>query len=139
MADSTWANPEADSALTDVTPAGNGTAANPAAAAKNEEALKLAREAGWVKPTGYNYDAKAPVTLLGDGVASQPAVDPAADGEPGAEDPAMSRYQTSTWAHDAAKYEWKDDFGDVGPRDEKLEQELFHSETITRKGAKIEK
>ena len=38
------------------------------------------------------------------------------------------------WAASAARYEWSDDFGDIGPRDEKLEKILFHGAHINRRG-----
>ncbi|KIX01975.1 uncharacterized protein Z518_07914 [Rhinocladiella mackenziei CBS 650.93] len=36
----------------------------------------------------------------------------------------------STWAHDAERYEWDKADGDVGPRNEKLEKELFQGQHI---------
>ncbi|EPS26837.1 hypothetical protein PDE_01776 [Penicillium oxalicum 114-2] len=38
------------------------------------------------------------------------------------------------WGGNAARYEWKDEYGDVGPRNEELERELFHDEHIPRPG-----
>ncbi|KIW73981.1 hypothetical protein PV04_02054 [Phialophora macrospora] len=136
-ADQAWDTAVMKSVLADVTPAVNGTAI-PAGPPKNEQALKAAREAGWVPPTAHNYTSKAPVTALnGDESETQPDAAPAAEGE-GVEDVPMSRYRPSNWSHDAMKYEWSEEFGDVGPRDEKLEKELFHGEFINRAGAKIE-
>jgi ATP-dependent RNA helicase DDX3X len=131
-ADSTWGTAEVKQALAEITPAVNGTAPTPAGRPKNEDALKLAREAGWVQPSSYNYAAKAPVTVLnGEEFEPQP--------EAGVGDSSFSKPQTSTWSYDAVKYEWEDSFGDVGPRDEKLEKELFQGEHINRQGAKIER
>jgi ATP-dependent RNA helicase DDX3X len=42
------------------------------------------------------------------------------------------------WAGKGALYEWKDDYGDVGPRFEALEKQLFHSEYHVRTGIKFE-
>ncbi|KAL8873133.1 MAG: hypothetical protein Q9174_001349 [Haloplaca sp. 1 TL-2023] len=36
--------------------------------------------------------------------------------------------EAPSWAADAHRYEWSDDFGDVGPEDKELEQMLFHAE-----------
>ena len=36
--------------------------------------------------------------------------------------------ETLTWAANAAKYEWLDDYGDVGPKHEELEKMLFGGE-----------
>ncbi|KAJ5114800.1 hypothetical protein NUU61_000559 [Penicillium alfredii] len=41
------------------------------------------------------------------------------------------------WAGIAARYEWQDEYGDVGPRNPDLEQQLFHHEYITRVGHKL--
>ena len=42
------------------------------------------------------------------------------------------------WAGAAARYEWQDEYGDVGPRNEELEKILFHDELILRAGGKLE-
>ncbi|OLL26584.1 ATP-dependent RNA helicase DED1 [Neolecta irregularis DAH-3] len=36
--------------------------------------------------------------------------------------------EESQWAHSARKFEWKEEYGDVAPRDEELEMELFDQE-----------
>lgn len=41
------------------------------------------------------------------------------------------------WAGIAVRYEWKDDYGDVGPPVPELEAQLFHSDLITRAGDKF--
>ncbi|KIW25120.1 uncharacterized protein PV07_10784 [Cladophialophora immunda] len=124
---------EVASALADITPA-NGvepTTGPP----KNEEAIKLARESGWVEPKANNYTSRAPTTVLN---SDQVQVEAAAEEEAGAEDLAVSQHATSNWSHDAAKYEWKEEYGDVGPRDERLEKDLFRGEHINRAGIKFE-
>jgi ATP-dependent RNA helicase DDX3X len=42
------------------------------------------------------------------------------------------------WFSKAKKYEWKDEYGDVAPRDEELEAELFHNTYITSQGDRME-
>lgn len=42
------------------------------------------------------------------------------------------------WAGIAVRYEWKDDYGDVGPAVPELEQQLFHSDLISRAGDKLD-
>lgn len=86
------------------------------AAIKRGEAQALAREKGWAAPSGYDY-----------GEYGKDAKDPIAG------DPNMP-----TWGHNAQKYEWKEDYGEVGPRNEELEQMLYHSEYITRQGVKFD-
>ncbi|PYH84840.1 putative DEAD/DEAH box RNA helicase [Aspergillus uvarum CBS 121591] len=86
---------------------------------KENDASNLARAKGWVAPESYDYDkytaASAP---------DQPAGD-SGDG------------QLPEWAANAAKYEWKDEYGDVGPEIPELEEQLFRNEFINRAGLKI--
>ncbi|KAJ5555042.1 DEAD/DEAH box RNA helicase [Penicillium sp. DV-2018c] len=42
------------------------------------------------------------------------------------------------WASVAVRYEWKDDYGDVGPAVPELEEQLFRSDYISRAGDKID-
>lgn len=76
----------------------------------NQEAAQKARAHGWIEPSNYDYEALA-----------------------------STKVEPSTWASNAQKYEWKDEYGDVGPEDEKLEEYLFKNQHIVRKGAKMEK
>lgn len=85
---------------------------------KNEEARKLAEEKGWVKPSDFNY---AQYNADGKGADDAAAVS-------GAE-----------WAHSAAKYEWKEEYGELGPEIPELEEQLFRSEFLNRKGLKFDK
>ncbi|KAK2850683.1 hypothetical protein FQN49_005424 [Arthroderma sp. PD_2] len=78
-----------------------------------EESAAMAREKGWVVPQRYNYDAYN--TLNKDEVA---------DALP--------------WASNSAKYEWKEEYGDIGPPNEELEQMLFKDEYIPRVGKLVE-
>ena len=96
-------------ALNDIT---NG--ANTSAPAKNEEAHALAREKGWVEPQEYDYGAYTG------------SRDPAGDCE-------------VIWSHNAEKYEWKEEYGEVGPESQALEAQLFRSEIINRQGLKFDK
>jgi len=89
---------------------------------KNQEAHDLAREKGWVDPQPYNYEAAAAgpnATVAGDGDVSDSSV--------------------PQWAHNAARYEWLEEYGDVGPKVPELENQLFRSEFLNRHGAHLEK
>lgn len=79
----------------------------------NVEAVALAREKGWVEPQSYDYSVYT-------------AEKPAEDGD------------APVWASAAAKYEWSDEYGDIGPPNEELEKMLFHSEFISRAGIKLD-
>lgn len=73
---------------------------------------------GWEARTPFNYEASKPepgTSLEGDA--------------PGNDDP--------VWAHNAAKYEWDDTFGDVGPRIPELEEALFKRDLITTLGSDL--
>jgi ATP-dependent RNA helicase DDX3X len=98
------------------TPTANGTA-NEAAQARAEQAaadLKRAQEAGWNNPIPFNYD-----TVVG-GEADTPSAPAGA-----------------TWLSDAAVYEWTDEYGTVGKKNENLERELFEDPDIQRAGTFI--
>lgn len=99
-------------ALKDVT-----KVANNIPPAKNEEAHNLARERGWVEPQEFDYDA---YNATGKAAATREA-------------------GQSEWAHSAEKYEWKEEYGDVGPPSAALEAQLFHSGFINRRGLKFDK
>ncbi|KAE8355115.1 P-loop containing nucleoside triphosphate hydrolase protein [Aspergillus coremiiformis] len=103
-------------ALQDVTDAQN---------AKKAEAASTAREKGWAKPEGYDYSKYNAVPPL-----SKP-------GENTGPEQGQLPQEFPQWAANAAKYEWKDEYGDVGPANPELEEMLFRSEFINRTGLKI--
>lgn len=104
----------ADTGLAD---AGNGNA-NPIqpGGQRNHTMLKEAIDKGWSEGKAFNY---APTSS-----------DPAPSGQPDVQVPA--------WAHNAAKYEYKEEYGDVAPRLPKLEEELFGSELRITKGIQFD-
>lgn len=87
----------------------------------NVEAAAVAREKGWVAPQDYDYSKYTNANPL-----QKPA-----EGDNPEEQP--------KWAAKAAKYEWSEEFGDVGPPNPELEKMLFHSEYLNRAGLKFEK
>lgn len=90
---------------------------------KNGEASAEARAKGWVTPVGYDY-AKY---ITGGEKAT-------ANGGPEVIDE-----EAPEWAGIAAKYEWKAEYGDVGPPNPELEKMLFQSNLLNRTGMKIAK
>ena len=90
--------------------------AAPAVSFLNEEAARAARDHGWTAPQQYDY---ASYNATGDDLRAAQADLPA-------------------WAHNAEKYEWKEEYGDVGPRNEALEKQLFRNELLNRAGIKFE-
>ncbi|RAL05149.1 DEAD/DEAH box helicase [Aspergillus ibericus CBS 121593] len=83
------------------------------------EAASAAREKGWTTPERYDYEKyTATVAPLG---------------------PSHNNGEESLpeWAAQAAKYEWRDDYGDVGPENPALEEQLYRGEYINRTGLKI--
>ncbi|CAG8898838.1 unnamed protein product [Penicillium egyptiacum] len=73
-----------------------------------EAAQKVARDKGWTDPVPFEYAELA---------NSKDHLD---------------------WAGVAVRYEWKDEYGDVGPAVPELEDQLFHGELIARAGAKLD-
>lgn len=88
---------------------------------KDLDAAKRSRDAGWAEPQEFDYDTYN---------EKKPS---------GEEKSGAAGSQSVPWAGNAAKYEWKEEYGDVGPRHEALEQMLFNSEYINRSGVQLEK
>lgn len=102
----------------------------------NAEAASLARSKGWAAPETYDYSKY--VTPVGPAAGPAGPAAPAAEkSEFGGEPPAAE--DLPEWAGNAAKYEWKDEYGDVGPEIPELEEMLFRNEFINRTGLKISK
>lgn len=123
MSDATFDTSDVAAALPDVT---NGAAPQAVNRMMNEEGLKHARGLGWVAPQSYDYTAKAPAAKITTTSEEN-------------EDNVEELPKASTWAHDANKYEWKEEYGEVGPRSESLEKELFRGDLINRAGEKLKK
>lgn len=82
-----------------------------------EESTKRPQDHGWEPRTAFNYEAVAP-----------PAPDATA---PESTDDAPG------WAHNAVRYEWNDDYGDVGPAIPALEAQLFNRNNISSAGSDL--
>jgi ATP-dependent RNA helicase DDX3X len=86
----------------------------------NVEAAAVAREKGWAPPQEYDY-------------AKYTNPDPSKEPVEGQVD-----FENPEWAANAAKYEWREEYGDIGPANAQLECMLFHNEFINRAGLKFE-
>jgi ATP-dependent RNA helicase DDX3X len=73
-----------------------------------EAAQKVARDKGWTDPVPFEYAELA------------------------------DNKNHLDWAGVAVRYEWKDEYGDVGPAVPELEDQLFHGDLIIRPGAKLD-
>jgi ATP-dependent RNA helicase DDX3X len=85
----------------------------------NAEAAAVAREKGWVPPEKYDYSKYTTVA-------------------PGGPVEGEANNEAPEWASNAAKYEWNEEYGDIGPPNPELEEMLFHNEYINRVGIKFE-
>ena len=79
--------------------------------------IEQIRQAGWVEPVKYDYTT----------YNANPKELEAAQKEP---DP----LSLPAWAANATKYEWSDEYGDVGPADPALEEMLFGTEEHVTEG-----
>lgn len=79
-----------------------------------------AREQGWAEPEKYNYTAYNASSR-----EEREAVE--------------AQHTLPDWASNAVKYEWKDEFGDIGPPHPELERQLFHEGTGTQSGKLFDK
>ncbi|KAJ5118951.1 hypothetical protein N7448_010657 [Penicillium atrosanguineum] len=51
----------------------------------------------------------------------------------------LSNPEFAEWACNAKCYEWSDEFGDVGPKNEELEKQLFNADNMTRAGLQLDR
>lgn len=86
------------------------------------------QEHGWVTPQSYDYATY--------GKSNKELSDAKAAFESAAAD-----YQAGgihqDWAGNAVVYEWKDEFGDVGPRFPDIESQLFGDDNHVKSGIKF--
>lgn len=99
--------------------------------------------AGWGKPLAYDYgrytlptsvplnDPERKTSVVAGIDLTKATADPS--------DPATENENVPIWASNAKKYEWSDEFGDVGPVFRDLELQLFHGEHINRTGIAFDK
>lgn len=90
----------------------------------NGAALDRVKEAKWGAPQGFNY------TKYNAGPRDQTAP---------ASEPDQPQEDASDWAANAAKYEWNDDYGDIGPDHKELENILFGDEHKMQQGEEFSK
>ena len=90
----------------------------------NEQALERVKEANWGAREEYDYAKYA------EGPRDRNA--PASEGT-------TQQGNLPSWAANAAKYEWDDDYGDVGPEHDELKQMLFGDEHKMVQGQEISK
>lgn len=99
--------------------------------------------AGWGKPLAYDYGRYTlPGSTPANEAESKTLAVAAVDLTKAVADPldtATENDNVPIWASNAKKYEWSDEFGDVGPVFRDLELQLFHSEHINRTGIAFDK
>ncbi|KAF2146323.1 uncharacterized protein K452DRAFT_324292 [Aplosporella prunicola CBS 121167] len=84
---------------------------------EREGAAERAKAHGFVATSAFDYAAYNATTLE----AREALVN-------------EGNYLEPSWAASAARYEWDDEFGEVGPPNEELEKELFRHENVMRRG-----
>lgn len=90
----------------------------------NEAALERVKEAKWGAPEGYDYTR----------YTTEPR-----DKTAPASEPDKPQADASTWAANAVRYVWDEEFGDVGPQHEELERILFGDEHKMEQGEEFSK
>lgn len=101
-----------------LTEASNGTHAGPP---RDEAKAQLAREKGWVEQQNFDYSATIPPQ------------------EQVTDNPLSTGTEVQGWMSRARKYEWQEEYGDLGPEIPELEAELFGSELRLKKGVDFNK
>ncbi len=87
---------------------------------KDEAANQRSREHGWSEPEKYDYESYNAGTR-----EEREAVEAA--------------HEVPAWASNAMKYEWQEDYGDVGPEHPELEEMLFKDKNRMESGIEFEK
>lgn len=90
---------------------------------EDTDVAKRPREAGWAEPQKYDYEKYN---------AGPPLREEHTSGDESAKN-------LPVWAANALKYEWSDEYGEIGPRHETLEEMLFNNEHIQRTGIAFDK
>ena len=83
----------------------------------------------WSEPEKYDYKLYNAATREEREEAEREAAE---------RDGAAGTTEAPTWAANAAKYEWLDEYGDVGPPHPELEKMLFSSDHINRRGRQFD-
>lgn len=113
---------------------GTATEAPPIQAFTKEEI----REHGWAEPVGYDYSRyqrnNAPRAGT-DGAVVDGTI--GGDGDGIAVGDSATDFEPPAWESAAARYEWKDDYGDIGPAFPELEKILFGDEDHVRAGPNL--
>ncbi|TAQ86167.1 hypothetical protein B7494_g5508 [Chlorociboria aeruginascens] len=122
---SAWETTEMAAALPEAN-AGVGTSTEPVAEQKNPQ------EHGWAAKSGYDY-----ATYNKTSRELAEARDADVTGE--TEAVAVGGVGHNDWASNGAKYEWNEDYGDVGPKFPALEEQLFGSQNHVRTGIDFKK
>jgi len=87
---------------------------------KDEAANQRSREHGWSEPQKYDYKSYNAGTR-----EECEAVEAA--------------HELPAWASNAIKYEWKEEYGDVGPEHKELEKMLFQDQNRMESGIEFDK
>ena len=90
----------------------------------NEAAIERVKKAEWAAPEEYDYGK----------YNAGPR-----DKNDHASEPLQPEDEASNWAAHAARYEWDNDFGDVGPDHEPLKKILFGDEHKMEQGDEFSK
>lgn len=93
---------------------------NMAISTLNEKQAQRVKDANWGEPTKFDYESY--------NAGSREERQAVAAAQEGPE-----------WAATATKYEWSDEYGDVGPAHPQLERLLFGDETKMEKGEELAK
>lgn len=96
-------------------------AANPSTPLNAEESAALVKEKGWAERQAYDYKKFSNDRSTREAEAGDTAEE------------AQPVYQDN-WLSSAVRYEWDDEFGEVGPEIPKLEEQLFKDQFRQEKG-----
>jgi len=93
---------------------------------RDDAKAQRAREAGWNEPTAFNYEASTAATREEREAATRAVLDRDAHST-----------DIPLWASAGVKYEWKDEYGEVGPQVPELERVLYKDQFQSRIGGQF--
>lgn len=88
--------------------------------AGNADAVERGKASGFIEPSKFDYDA-----YNADSSDKRKALE--------------ATHEAPVWAANATRYEWEDEYGDVGPEFKELEVMLFGDEDHVRAGDRFGK
>ena len=104
----------------------------------NRSQVPLATNWSAIKPIEYDYSVYNATTREEREVAEKAISERRAAEQKEEDQDGEFTADVPLWASNAVKYEWRDEYGDIGPAQPELEKQLFRDRFTNRAGSKLE-